>query len=224
MRLWQLPRRTAVNAFPEDKGVPLYWTQPLAEKKVYELRAQNELVAQLSFEKAGGTTALGETTVETWKFVRKGLLDSTVYISKSGEEKVIAAFKPKWTVASGTLEFGSEKSYLWKQTNLWSAEYSFSSREMHVREEESDQENGADRENNSLQQSGSTQSGAAGEGEQLVTFRSTGPFKHSVSVELHRTSAVCEELPLLAILGWYLILIYWDDSTAITTAINAATM
>lgn len=179
-----------MDVFPTDAGVPLCWTQPDTEKKVFELQAKEKIVAWLSFEKAGGSKAVAEITGARWIFERKKQLDPVVYIHEAEEKLLVATFKPKWTAASGIIEFGDKRSYIWKQTNLWSAEYVFSARD----------------------------------GEQVVSFKSTGPFKHSVSVGLHQKPAACEELSLLTLFGWYLILLYWDDSTAITAAINAATM
>jgi hypothetical protein len=63
-----------MKAIPEVADQPLRWTRPALLKREYELRAWDDVVATLRWQKTFGSLALAETADGTWTFKRSGFL------------------------------------------------------------------------------------------------------------------------------------------------------
>ena len=82
----------------------LHWTQPSTFNREYELRAGDEVVATLGWQKTGGSLALARSTEGNWTFKRSGFLSPRVTVRLAGSETEVAVFKPSWR-GEGTLAF-----------------------------------------------------------------------------------------------------------------------
>jgi hypothetical protein len=67
----------------------------------FELRAGDEVVAMLRFERA--SLAAGETADQQWTFKREGFWHPQVTIRVPGSDANVGVFKPAWT-GGGTLQ------------------------------------------------------------------------------------------------------------------------
>ena len=100
----------------DGTGRDLTWTQPDARRRGYELRAGEEVIATLGFERGG--SAVAETTEGRWRFEQTGRLGRwvTVRVADTGAE--VATFVPGWTGA-GVLEVAGGSRFAWGPANLW---------------------------------------------------------------------------------------------------------
>ena len=89
----------------------------------FELRAGDDVVATLAWEKAFGTLALAQTAEQAWTFKRMGFFNTRVTIRASGSEADLGIFKPGWGY-SGTLEVGG-RAYAWKSMGFLGGKWGF---------------------------------------------------------------------------------------------------
>lgn len=172
--------------------VKLVWSQPSAKKRFFELRAGNDPIATLSWEKMFGTLATAQTAERTWTFKRVGFFNPRVTVRSPGSDADLAVFKPSWGYG-GTLEAPGQ-AYQWKKLDFWGSKWGF----------------------------------AWPEGTVLLRFSYAGGpgtlFKLEGMIEITpgcvSTNA---DMPLLAALGWYIMVLMHDDNAAAAGAV-AATM
>ena len=175
---------------------PLYWVQPRAMHRSFELHSQDgKNVGSLRFEKALGTSARGDSLHGAWTFKRVGFLSTRVTVRKDGSDDDIAVFHPK-TLGGGFVQaFG--RTLEWKQANFWGTQWSF------------------------LESDDTPlvlfKPGAETEGISNL-------FKTQSIVELTTKPKDPAELSLLILLGWYLIVMTKEDSSGADVALLAATM
>jgi hypothetical protein len=171
----------------EFAGQQLKWVQPSIRNRVYELRAGDELVARLCWERGRGSPVSAETADGSWTFQREGLFQQRVTVGVGGAETNIAVFKPGWT-GSGVLEFVDGRSFRWGPTNFWYNQWAWE---------------------------------YAGGG-QLVQLRNDfGLLRTEGHVEVAPLAQALPELPLLSLLGWYLMLLNVQDSAAGAVVVGA---
>ena len=175
-------------------GTPLYWVQPKTFERWFELRAGDQVVATLGWETSCGTLARGTTADGSWTFKRVGFLNPRVTVRQSRSEVDLAVFWPRW-LGDGTLEFAYGKAYRWQSTNFWASDWMFT----------------------------------ATDGTPLVAFKEgsregglSNLFKMQSLVEIHPQARDLAELPLLILLGWYLMILRQDDAAAGAAAVAAA--
>src|SRR2546427_10405126 len=82
-------------------GQELLWVQPAAHRRVHELRAGEDVVAALRFQR--GSLADADADSDHWSFQRRGFGHPRGTALVSGSEANVAAFRPRWS-ARGTLE------------------------------------------------------------------------------------------------------------------------
>ena len=172
-------------------GQSIFWVQPKALQRQFELRTDDQLIATLRFEKAFGTLATAESADGRWTFKRVGFLSPRVTVRRAGEETDLAEYRPRWTGTEGTLAFAAGRQYHWKTANFWATRF--------VWRDEG--------------------------GDLLVTFQSGGKkaklsdvFKTQARVRFEPAGEGGDDLPLLTLLGWYLIVLQQEDSAAVVAA------
>ncbi|HEY2930218.1 MAG TPA: hypothetical protein VGK99_00600 [Acidobacteriota bacterium] len=102
----------------------LTWIQPAARRREFELRAGDDLVATLKWEKTRGSVARGESAAGAWTFKRAGFLRPLITVRTPGSETEIAVFQPNWN-SQGTLDLGPGGRFRWTRTNFWRSHWAF---------------------------------------------------------------------------------------------------
>jgi hypothetical protein len=167
------------------------WIQPKTMERRFELRTGNLLYATLQFTKLTGSLATATSSEGVWTFKRVGFFNPRVTIRKEGSETDIALYTPKWSGASGNLQLADGPAYQWRHANFWSTRMEWTSPS----------------------------------GTVLVAFHSgiensriTDMFKIQAGVTLSTEARHLQELDLLVLFGWYLMILHHDDSTAAVAA------
>lgn len=176
-----------MKAFKEAGKEHLSWVQPRATHQMFELRLKDDIYGTLHFPKSVGSLAEAETAVGKWTFKRVGFFTTRITVRRSGEENDLAVFKPNLMASSGILEFAGGKNFQWQAANFWQTKFEFKDEA----------------------------------GEVIVTFRSGMEdhklkdwFKTQARVEISEEKYDFEELPVMILLGWYLIIVLQLDSAA----------
>ncbi len=164
------------------------WVQPRAAQNRFELRAGEELFAVLEFPKPFGSLAVASTEEERWSFKRAGFFSPRVTVRSEGSESDLAVFRPKWTGNEGTLQFPDGAAYIWKTANFWATQYLWQKET----------------------------------GEPLILYKQGiedaglgDLFKTQARVEIQPAAQGLKELPLLVLLGWYLMILKQQDDSAV---------
>ncbi len=177
-------------------GQPLYWVQPHALRRRFELRdPDGDLVATLRFERTLGTLATAESAAGTWTFKRTGFLNPQVTVRHAGLEANLAVYQPRFW-GGGRLSLADGRAYDWEAFNLWRTQWGF----------------------------------VAPGGQRLFVLRPgsetsqlTDLFKKQAIVEFESPGEAADLLLLMICLGWYLLVMYYEDSAATSAAVTAAT-
>jgi hypothetical protein len=169
----------------EVAGQGLVWSQPARLKQFFELRAGDNVVATLRFERA--SLAVGETDDQQWTFKREGFWHPRVTVRVKGSDDNVALFSPGWA-GGGTLDQSLGRSLHFGAANFWHSQWAW--------EEVKDTP--------------------------LVRFKSRpGLLKTEGEVEVEGDAAPSPDLPLLVILGWYLLILFGRDAAASSGATAA---
>jgi hypothetical protein len=176
-------------------GGPLYWIQPKTFERRFELRAgDGSLVASLRWERACGTLATAVSAEGGWTFKRVGFLNPRVTVREVGGEENVAIYYPKFW-GDGVLECPGGRVYQWRSTNFWRNHWCF----------------------------------ADADGNVLLCFkpgrgksRWSDLFKTQAIVDVEPQGQAVAELPLLVLLGWYLMILHQDDAAAGAAAAASA--
>jgi hypothetical protein len=179
-----------VHKITDVAGQELVWVQPARLRQDFELRASNDVVATLRFERA--TLASGETAENRWTFKREGFWHPQVTVRVRDSDANAAVFIPAWT-GGGTLELPQGRLLRFGAANFWRSQFGWSD----------------------------------SAGKPLVHFKShQGLLKMEGQVDIETGALADPELPLLVVLGWYLLVLSASDSSAAagaTVAIVATT-
>ena len=175
-------------------GIQLYWVQPKILDRQFVLRSSENIFGTLSFETAFGTLATATSATGRWTFKRVGFLNPRVTIREGGANADLAVYWPKlWS--DGWIEFAQGNKFHWKSLKFWGTEW-----------------------------------GCANAQEEMLFVLRPGTEKHQLS-DLLKTQAVVdiqshaydiEELPLLVMLGWYLMILNEADTAATVVTTTAA--
>ena len=98
----------------------LLWTQPAARRREHELRAGDDLVATLRFQR--GSLADAEAEGHHWTFKRQGFWQPRVTVRVPGSDADIAVFRPHWA-GGGTLDLSDGRSVNLRTANFWQSEW-----------------------------------------------------------------------------------------------------
>lgn len=168
-----------------------HWVQPKLSHRNFELRAGDLLFATLEFQSAWGSLATAICSDGNWSFKRVGFFNPRVTVRSAGQETDLAVYRPKWTGTEGELAFLSGQHFHWKAANFWATQYAF----------------------------------VMPDGSPILTFKPgveeghlSDFFKYQARVEIEPGVIRIPELPVLALLGWYLMILQQDDATAASAA------
>jgi len=106
-------------------GQPMKWAQTKAKERTYELRAGDDVLARLVWQKPSGSLALAESADGKWSFKRTGFFSPKVTVRAPASESDIAVFTPDWHVGKGSLEMAGGSRYRWATTSFWRSEMAF---------------------------------------------------------------------------------------------------
>jgi hypothetical protein len=172
----------------------LHWVQPKAFHRCFELRRGEHVVGTLEFRSACGSLALAVTSAGRWTFKRVGFFSPRVTVRREGEETDLALYRARWTGTEGILEFPDRRTYMWKAANFWATQFGFH----------------------------------RADGGPLVTFSSgsgegglSNLFKSQARVEMPPAARKAEEVPLLVVLGWYLMVLQREDAAGSAASVAA---
>jgi hypothetical protein len=109
-----------VRPISEIAGQELLWVQPAAFSRDHELRAGDDVVATLRFQR--GSLADAEAAGGHWTFKRQGFWQPRVTVRTAGSDADLAVFHPRW-VGGGALEFPDGHAVRLSSANLWQSEW-----------------------------------------------------------------------------------------------------
>ncbi|HKV29743.1 MAG TPA: hypothetical protein VJT14_01885 [Candidatus Dormibacteraeota bacterium] len=104
----------------ETAGEELLWIQPAALRREHELRAGDDVVATLRFQR--GSLADAEAEGRHWTFKRQGFWQPRVTVRVPGSDADVAAFRPHWA-GGGTLDFADGASVRLSSANFWQSQW-----------------------------------------------------------------------------------------------------
>ncbi|HEX9095787.1 MAG TPA: hypothetical protein VF990_06735 [Candidatus Dormibacteraeota bacterium] len=174
-----------MRSISEVAAEDLLWLQPAARKRDHELRAGDDVVATLHFQR--GSLADAEAAGAHWTFKRQGFWHPRVTVRTAGSDADLAVFHPRW-VGGGALEFPDGRTVRLSSANFWQSEWLWQENE-----------------------------------KPLIRFKGRhGLIKARGAVEVSPEGAALPDLPMLILLGWYLILLHAEDSAAASSASTVA--
>ncbi len=174
------------------KDEPLHWVQPKRDKQ-FELRTADALYGTLHFESIWGTRARAETADGSWTFKRVGFLNPRITVRQVGSDQDLAVYVPKFW-GDGYVEL-VERNYHWKALGFWAAQWGFA---------------GPDEKFLFLMNHGKDE------------FKLSDLLKIQAHVEIAPEARGMADLPLLMLLGWYLLILHQEDATGAAAAASAA--
>lgn len=164
----------------------LAWRAVQGFEPRYELRDGEELLATLAFDSPTTTRAVAQSAEGTWAFERREHPSALVRVREEGADRDLAEFHPG-LLAPGHLRFPGGPDFRWRHEGLGSRAWSF----------------------------------RGGQGEVLLRFRlerettgGSGPSGPRGAVEVTAAGRFAQRVPLLAALGWYLLLLHECDRAA----------
>lgn len=182
-----------MNEFSELRGAVPEWIQPKAMGRSYELRSDESLFASLVFRSAFGSFATAEYRGGRYTFKRVGFFTPHVTIRREGDEEELALYRPNWTGSQGMLDLDGSH-LIWKPANFWATRYGwYLGKDMLL-----------------LYRQGTEEKHVS------------DLFKTQARVEIGEAAWQNESLPLLVMLGWYLVVLYEEDSAGAVAAASAA--
>ena len=104
----------------ETAGEELLWVQPAARRREHELRAGDDVVATLRFQR--GSLADAEAEGRHWTFKRQGFWQPRVTVRVAGSDADVAVFRPHWA-GGGTLELADGRTVNLRSANFWHSEW-----------------------------------------------------------------------------------------------------
>jgi hypothetical protein len=198
-----------VRLIQEAADQALVWQQPSALKNEFALRAGDEIVATLRWQKALGSLALAETAAGSWTFKRAGFWQPRVTARPADAERDIATFKPDSWSGGGALTVEAGRVFRLVSTSFWRGEWAWQ-----------------DADGAPLVRFASRGSLKT---EALVTLTPAAAALPETAQldDLYRPlppeaqappSVALPELPLLVTLGWYLLVLAAQDAAAAAAA------
>lgn len=160
-----------------ESGEKLTWIRESDDSRNFVLKAGQETVASLRWDKASGSLAIGESRGQRWTFKRVGYFHPHVTIRNFGEAAEMARVEVRGGGA-GMIHFTDGERYNFL-ANLWRAEWEWS-----------------------------TPSGAT-----MIKFRRDFSIDERAGhVEIPKEHLSTIHLPMMTVLGWYLIVLIAEDA------------
>jgi hypothetical protein len=179
----------------EKRG--LFWEQPSAMERSFILRCGEDILANLDFTSA--FSSLGEAIFgsERWTLRREGFWSPKVSVRRSGSKSDLAFYEPKWTGTQGKIRFLTGEAYDWSVAGFWGTAYSIS----------------------------------RGDGLEIITYHSgskknkfSNIFKQQAQMIIAPEAWQIKVLPILVLLGWYLVILYHEDSVAVAATASMSVL
>ncbi len=167
------------------------WVQPKISRNCYQLRAGEDLLAELEFPRWFSSQALASAIDGHWTFSQTGFFDSRVIVCSLRDETELAVFRPKWIRSEGSIQFIGGPSFIWKSANFWATKYV-------------------------IQDSSGKPLILFRQGIEDVSLAAL--FKIQAAVDIQPAAQGLKELSLLVLLGWYLIIRQHQESAAAAAA------
>ncbi len=105
---------------PSGRLRPLAWRQGPAQPRHYELRAGDDVIAELDFLKTFGTLARGRAGGLAWTFKRAGFLSPIVTARAEGGEEDCGVYHPNFNASQGQLRLASGAAFEFRLAGVWS--------------------------------------------------------------------------------------------------------
>jgi hypothetical protein len=175
------------------KDFELFWEQPNGWQRSFVLSSGEAIYAKLDFNSEFSTLADAITEGKHWTFKRIGCFSTWVSVRWAGSKVDLATYHPNWTGSQGQIQFSSDKLYTWRISNFWGTRYSIN------------REDGLEL---IAYQSGSR------------TWKFTNLFKQQAQVISRPEAWQIKELPILMLLGWYLVILRQEDSAAAAVVVT----
>jgi hypothetical protein len=102
----------------EVAGAELRWQQPTALRQRYELRADDTIVATLTFRSDWGSFATAESADGCWTFKRVGFWQTRTTVRQCGSETNLATFQHNTWSGGGALTLSDGRVFP-LTTNTW---------------------------------------------------------------------------------------------------------
>jgi hypothetical protein len=164
----------------------LLWAQPARLKQEFELRAGDEVLATLRWQRS--SLAIAETADQIWTFKREGFWHPRITVRLPGSDDNVATFQPGWA-GGGTLDLGPGKQLRFGAANFWHSQWDW-----------------LDAQN-----------------QPFVHFKShQGLLKVEGEVTIEASAVKSPDLPLLVVLGWYLLVLFARDAAESSLVVSAA--
>jgi hypothetical protein len=100
----------------------LRWTQPRTMTRHFELRADADVLATLTFVTMFGSLAKGESADGCWTFKRGGFIRTHVTVRECQAQEDLAIFRNNTWSGGGTLELPDGRRYA-ANSNFWQTRY-----------------------------------------------------------------------------------------------------
>lgn len=111
-----------MHSLTEVADQDLLWTPSPGQKKTYELRAGEEIMGTVRFERSSLATA--EVSGASWTFKREGFWHPRVTIRLAGSATNLAIFRPGW-MGAGTLELPPTRQIHWRSAGFWQSSWTW---------------------------------------------------------------------------------------------------
>jgi len=175
----------------------LFWEQPSAMEQSFILCCGENILAKLDFTSAFSSMCEAIFGSERWTFRREGFWSPKVSVRQPDSKSDLAMYKPKWTGTQGEIRFSTGEVYSWSAAGILRTRYSIS----------------------------------RGDGLEIITYLSgskktkfSNIFKQQAQMIIAPEARQIKVLPILVLLGWYLFILYHEDSAAVAATASISVL
>jgi hypothetical protein len=180
----------AMKQLTDAMGSELFWEQPKLSQRNYILRSEVDTFGQLHFSSAFNTTARATSGDELWTIKQMGFLSDYVSVQRVDSEVELVSYHPNITGMKGDIQVLTGGKYTWGVTNFLGTRYSISTVD----------------------------------GPELITFQSgarnrkfSNLFKQQAQILIAPEAWHIDELLILVLLGWFLVIVRLEDAAVIAS-------
>lgn len=166
---------------------PLYWEQPKAARRGYILRAGRDTVGVMKFRSALGSMAEVKTSTGEWTFKRMGFFRTRVVVRGRDRREDLAVYAPRWTGTAGEIRVPGFPAYKWLEEGAFSSTVELRDPEGLMLRYSSDSDH-----------------------------KTGGVLRTEARVDIEPRAMKDTNLPMLLMLGWYLLILHNEDINAVT--------
>ena len=118
------PKEAAVLDFQTFRTGNLHWIQKKVLGGIYELSADEKVIASLSFPSTLTAQGEAENTLQCWTFIPRGFTKRQIVIRKANDKNDFAIFT-QHLLGDGTLQLEDGRSFQWTPINFWRVQWIF---------------------------------------------------------------------------------------------------